>query len=98
MLVRLLPENVALLTLPQDNLDNIMVDPGQFEQILVNLVVNSRDAMPTGGRITIETQNVVLDREYVRNQTDVAPGEYVMVSVSDTGTGLDDAIRTHIFD
>ncbi len=98
MIVRLIPENVALLTLPQDDLHNFQVDPGQFEQILINLVVNARDAMPDGGRITIETQNVILDREYARHQNDVTPGEYVMVSVSDTGTGLDDAIRTHIFE
>jgi PAS domain S-box-containing protein len=98
LLRRLIGENIELVMLPKEGLHSVKVDPGQFEQILVNLVVNSRDAMPDGGKITIETANVTLDAEYARQHEEVVPGEYVLLAVSDTGSGMEEAIRLHIFE
>ncbi|HLK55424.1 MAG TPA: PAS domain S-box protein [Chthonomonadaceae bacterium] len=98
MLRRLIGENIELVMLPEEGLHSVKVDPGQFEQILVNLVVNARDAMPDGGKITIETQNATFDAEYARRHEDVTAGEYVMLAVSDTGTGMEEGIRLHIFE
>ena len=74
------------------------VDPGQFQQILVNLVVNARDAMPKGGKIEIETANVELDDAYCAVHPYVTPGNFVMVAVSDTGHGMSEEIKAHIFE
>jgi two-component system, cell cycle sensor histidine kinase and response regulator CckA len=98
ILRRLIPESIALVTLPEEGLHAVKVDPGQFEQILVNLVINARDAMPQGGKITIDTQNVTLDAEYARHHEGVVPGEYAMLAVSDTGVGMEEGIRLHIFE
>lgn len=98
MLRRLIGEQTELVILPCDELHAVKVDPGQFEQIVVNLVVNARDAMPNGGKITIETQNATLDCEYARQHEGVTPGEYVVLAVSDTGSGMEEAIRLHIFE
>lgn len=98
MLRRLIGEHIELVMLPEEDLHLVKVDPGQFEQILVNLVVNARDAMPDGGKISIETDNIVLDEEYIRLHEGVAPGEYAMLAVSDTGTGIEEGIRLHIFE
>jgi len=98
MLRRLLGEDVELVTVPQPGLWHVRIDPGQFEQVLVNLAVNARDAMPEGGRLLIETSNVVLDAEFARNHTTVQPGPHVLLTVSDTGVGMDPDVQAHIFE
>lgn len=98
MLVRLIGENITLRTNPQAGLFLIKVDPGQIEQIILNLVVNARDAMPEGGVLTMETANVVLDEAYRQSHAYAALGEHVMLAVSDTGTGMDEDIKQHLFE
>ena len=98
MLRRLLSEDIKLNTIPVENLGEVMADPGQIEQVILNLAVNARDAMPRGGVITIETQNVFLDAAYAQKYVEVQPGDYVMLAVSDTGSGLDEASRARIFE
>jgi len=100
MLGRLIGEDVELLKIPGPALWQVEVDPGQMEQIIMNLVVNARDAMPRGGKLTIETANVDLDENYLCNHglREEEPGHYVMLAVSDTGTGMDKEIQSHIFE
>jgi PAS domain S-box-containing protein len=98
MLTRLLGADVALTILTAGYLWNVKVDPGQIEQILMNLAVNSRDAMPRGGRLTIETANVELDADYAEAHHGVEPGAYVEIAVSDTGTGMDPETKSRIFE
>jgi two-component system cell cycle sensor histidine kinase/response regulator CckA len=98
MLRRMLNEDITLVTLPAQPLRRVLVDRGSFEQVVMNLAVNARDAMPTGGQLTIETTNVDLDDEFVRAHVGAVAGPHVMVSVTDTGTGMDAETLTKIFD
>jgi len=98
LLRRLIGEDVQLTAKLDPALKKIKADPGQIEQVLVNLVVNARDAMPQGGNLTIETATVDLGEEYAGRHVDVLPGLYVMLAVSDTGTGMDEATQARIFD
>jgi nitrogen-specific signal transduction histidine kinase len=98
MLTRLIGENIALQATTGKSLGSVKVDPGQFQQILMNLVVNARDAMPDGGKIVIETANVDLDVGYCAVHPYVKPGRFVMVAVSDTGKGMSDEVKAHIFE
>ncbi|HEX2659907.1 MAG TPA: ATP-binding protein, partial [Polyangia bacterium] len=98
MLRRLIGENVRLVTVPTPDLARIRADPGKIEQVLVNLAVNARDAMEVGGTLTIETANVELGEDYAATHPEVAAGRYVMMSVSDTGVGMDAATISHIFE
>jgi len=98
MLSRLIRESIDVATHLAPDLDPVKADPFQIEQILLNLCINARDAMPAGGRLTVETTNVTLDEEYAKGHTGVLPGHYVMLAVSDTGSGMDAETVEKIFD
>lgn len=98
MLRRLIGEDIALVFLPGHDLGNMNADPSQLEQVVVNLVLNARDAMAGGGRLTLETKNAVLDAAYARTHVDVMPGRYVMLVVSDTGVGMSAETLSHLFE
>ena len=98
MLRRLLGEDVELVTLPNAARAQVRVDPGQIEQVLVNLVVNARDAMPDGGILTIETAEVVLETDVLAPGVEILPGSYVLLSVCDTGCGMTPQVQALIFD
>ena len=98
MLRRIIGEHIELIFLPGQDLGPVSVDFAQLEQVLINLVVNSRDALPGGGRIIIETGNVVLDDEYARLHSHVDAGDYVLLSVTDTGSGIHEEAIEHIFE
>ncbi|MBS1114610.1 MAG: sensor hybrid histidine kinase [Nitrospirae bacterium] len=97
-LVRLIGEDIDLCFYPGNDVGKIRFDPTQFDQILMNLAVNARDAMPEGGRLTIETANVYLDEDYSRKHLEFRPGHYVMLAVSDNGHGMDQKTLLHIFE
>jgi two-component system cell cycle sensor histidine kinase/response regulator CckA len=98
MLRRLIGEDIEILIDLNPALGPVKADPGQIEQVILNLAVNARDAMPRGGQLTIETANVDLDEAYARQHVDVAAGPYVMLAISDTGIGLDSEIQSHMFE
>lgn len=98
MLRRFIGEDIQVLTVLDPDLGTVKVDPGQVDQVLMNLIVNARDAMPDGGKLTIQTQNVQLDDSYVRNHDYVKPGRYVLLSVSDNGTGIAPETQARIFE
>jgi two-component system, cell cycle sensor histidine kinase and response regulator CckA len=98
MLRRLIGEDIELATVCHPHLSRVKADPGQIEQVIMNLAVNARDAMPQGGRLTIETDNVDLDTNYPGQRTVIVPGAYVMLAVSDTGTGMSPETKSRIFE
>lgn len=98
MVRRLIGEDIEYVTIPSDGLWKVKADPSQLEQVIINLVVNARDAMPAGGKLIIETKNITLDEGYIRTHADTQPGDYVMIAVSDTGTGINENIREKIFE
>jgi two-component system, cell cycle sensor histidine kinase and response regulator CckA len=98
MLRRLIGEDIQLILSLSAEAGNIRADPNHIAQAIANLVVNARDAMPTGGRLTIETDNFFMDENYVRTHMGVQPGDFVMIAVSDNGVGMDAETRRHIFE
>jgi len=98
MLRRLIGEDIKLQTALEPALAQVKADPGQIEQVIMNLAVNARDAMPRGGSLTIETGNVVLDETFARGHVTMHPGPHVMLAVSDTGVGMAPETQAHIFE
>ncbi len=98
MLRRLIGENIELITVPGADMPVVKVDPGQVEQVIVNLAVNARDAMPQGGALTIETARVTLGESYASQNPEALPGEYVVIAVSDNGVGIASDIKARIFE
>ena len=98
LLRRLIGEDIEVLTVPANDLGSVKADPGQIEQVIMNLALNARDAMPHGGKLTLETSNVQLDETYASGHQPISPGRYVMLAVSDTGVGMSPEVRARIFE
>ncbi len=98
MLTRMIGEDIDLVMVPGTTIGAIRADPGQIDQVIMNLAVNARDAMPQGGKLTIETTNVTLDETFARTHAPLEPGEYVMLAISDTGVGMDVDTQSRIFE
>ncbi len=98
MLTRMIGEDIDLVMVPGPALGAIRADPGQIDQVIMNLAVNARDAMPQGGKLTIETANLTLDENFVRTRAPLTAGNYVMLAISDTGIGMDTDTQSHIFE
>jgi PAS domain S-box-containing protein len=98
MLTRVIGEDIDLVMVPAAGLGAVRADAGQIEQVIMNLAVNARDAMPSGGKLTIETSNVSLDDDYARFHAPLRAGDYVMLAISDNGLGMDSETQSHIFE
>jgi PAS domain S-box-containing protein len=98
MLTRMIGEDIDLVMVPGASLGAVRADPGQIDQVIMNLAVNGRDAMPQGGKLTIETANVTLEENFARTHTPLTPGDYVMLVISDTGVGMDNETQSRIFE
>jgi signal transduction histidine kinase len=98
MLGRLIGEDITLQTFIRPGMHPVKVDPGQMHQIVMNLAVNARDAMPDGGAFTIEISPVVFDEAYCRRHSHAMPGEYIMLAASDTGSGMTEEVKKHLFE
>ena len=98
MLTRMIGEDIDLVMVPGPTLGAVRADPGQIDQVIMNLAVNARDAMPQGGKLTIETANVTLDENFTRTHTPLTAGDYVMLAISDTGVGMDNETQSRIFE
>jgi two-component system cell cycle sensor histidine kinase/response regulator CckA len=98
MLTRVIGEDIDLVMVPGSDLGAVRADAGQIEQVIMNLAVNARDAMPSGGKLTLETANVSLDEDYARFHAPLKPGKYVMLAISDTGVGMDAETQSRIFE
>ncbi len=97
-LEQILGEKIQLILALKNIHGNIKADPAQLEQVLINLLLNARDAMPEGGKVIIETVNVILDSAYIKKRPMVKPGSYIMLAISDTGMGMNDKIKAHVFE
>jgi PAS domain S-box-containing protein len=98
MLTRMIGEDIDLVMVPAPDIGAVRADPGQIDQVIMNLAVNARDAMPEGGKLTIETSNILLDENFARTHAPLEAGEYVMLSISDTGLGMDSETQSRIFE
>src|SRR5208282_5386478 len=98
MLTRMIGEDIDLVMIPGPTLGAVRADPGQIDQVIMNLAVNARDAMPQGGKLTIETANVTLDENFARTHTPLTAGDYIMLAISDTGVGMDNETQSRIFE